>query len=106
MSKEFIILLIGTSLASFSTRYFPLAFLSKKTLSHEFKEWMNFVPVTIFTSLVAADIFFPNDQFSLNIFQNPYLIPSIIVLIVSIKKKSMLWALATGIVSLLIMQLF
>lgn len=105
MTKEFIILLIGTSFASFSTRYLPLVFLSKKKLSNEFKEWMNFVPVTIFSSLVAADIFFPNDQFSLNIIQNTYLIPSVLVLIVSLKTKNMLWPIITGIASLLLMQL-
>src|SRR5699024_12028776 len=105
MTKAFIILLIRTSFASFSTRYLPLVFLSKKKLSNEFKEWMNFVPVTIFSSLVAADIFFPNDQFSLNIIQNTYLIPSVLVLIVSLKTKNMLWSIIIGIASLLIMQL-
>lgn len=103
--REFIILLVGTFLASFATRYLPLVFLAKKDLSSEFKEWMNFIPVTIFAALVAADIFFIDNTFSLNIFENQLLIPSALVLLVSLKTKSLIYALLFGIGSLFILQL-
>lgn len=105
MSLEFLILLIGTSLASFSTRYLPLVFLSRTNLSNEFKEWMNFIPVTIFGALVASSIFFPEEGLSINPLTNPYLIPSVLVLIVSLKFDSMIWSILTGIAGLFIMQM-
>lgn len=105
MSLEFLILLIGTSFASFSTRYLPFVFLSKIDLSNEMKEWMNFIPVTIFAALVASSIFFPEQGFSINPITNPYLIPSILVLVVSVKFNSMIVSIVTGIFALFIMQI-
>lgn len=105
MSLEFLILLIGSAFASFSTRYLPLVFLSKINLSNEVKEWMNFIPVTIFAALVALNIFFPEQGFSINPLTNPYLIPSVIVLIVSVKFNSMIVSIVTGIAALFIMQI-
>ncbi len=105
MTKEFLFLLIGSSLASFSTRYLPFVFLTKKELSNEFKEWMNFVPVTVFAALVASDIFFVDNRLTLNILTNRLLIPSVIVLIASIKYKSMIISILVGITSLFLIQL-
>lgn len=104
MTREFLILLIGTCFASFSTRYLPFVFLTKKELSNEFKEWMNFVPVTVFAALVASDIFFVDNRLSLNILNNQLLIPSVIVLIASLKYKSMVISIIVGIISLFLIQ--
>lgn len=106
MTLDFFILLVGATLASVATRFLPIVFASKKELSNEFKEWMNFIPVTIFAALAASEIFFVDGTVNLNPLSNPYIIPSIIVGFVSYKFKNMLLSIVVGVVAILITQIW
>lgn len=100
MTSEALILIIGMAVVTFIPRFFPLLLLSKKEISPSFSRWMSFIPVSIFAALVASDIFFWEGSFSLQPVKNIKLLPSILVLIVAYKTKSLLWSMVTGVFSM------
>ncbi|MER2063244.1 MAG: AzlD domain-containing protein [Alkalibacterium sp.] len=106
MTSEALILILGMSLVTFIPRFFPLLLLSKKEISPSFSRWMSFIPVSIFAALVASDIFFWDDSFSLQPLQNIKLLPSLLVLLVAYKTKSLLWSMIAGILSMTLLYLF
>ena len=104
MNNDFPILLAAFAAITLSTKFLPMVWLKNKNLSPKFKAWMNFIPVTIFAALVASDVFFVEDQVSFHLLENPLLIPSLIVLLVSVKTKNLIYAILTGVGSLFLFQ--
>lgn len=105
MTSESLILIIGMAVVTFVPRFFPLLLLSKKEISPSFSRWMSFIPVSIFAALVASDIFFWEGSFSLHPFRNIKLLPSILVLIVAYKTKSLLWSMVSGVFSMALLYI-
>lgn len=99
----FVLLIIGIFIGNIITRYVPLVFLSKKELSTPVKKWMSFIPVSIFAALVASDAFFIDSTFVLNPLKNTKILPSILVLIIALKTKSLFWSVVTGILGMVFM---
>ena len=97
------ILAIGLGLSGIIPRIFPLFALRDKELSPAIVKWMSYIPVTIFSALVFSDIFFWNDQFSVNPLENLKLIPSLIVAFVSVKVENLFVSMLTGIVAIALM---
>lgn len=93
-------LIIGMALVTFIPRFFPMIMLTKREISPAFSRWMSYIPVSIFASLVAYDIFFWEEVFSVNPVENIKLVPSILVFIVAYKTKSLLWSMVSGIVAI------
>ena len=106
MTSEALILIIGMSVVTFIPRFFPLLLLSKKEISPSFSRWMSYIPVSIFAALVASDIFFWEGDFSLQPLLNIKLFPSLLVLLVAYKTKSLLWSMITGVLSMALLFMF
>ncbi|WP_423190017.1 AzlD domain-containing protein [Alkalibacterium sp. f15] len=100
MTSQTWVLILGMAIVTYIPRFLPILLLSKKEISPSFSRWMSYIPVSIFASLVASDIFFWEDSFSLQPFTNIKLIPSVLVLIVAYKTKSLLWSMLTGVLSM------
>lgn len=100
-----ILLIIGMAVVTFLPRFLPLLLLSKKEISPSLSRWMSFIPVSIFAALVASDIFFWEGLFNVNPVHNIKLLPSLLTLLVSLRTKSLLWSMATGVTSLTVLWL-
>ncbi|WP_146922752.1 AzlD domain-containing protein [Alkalibacterium kapii] len=105
MTSRSFILIIGMAAVTFLPRFLPLLFLSKKEISPSFSRWMTYIPVSVFAALVASDVFFWEGSFSLQPDENIKLLPSIIVLFIALKTKSLLWSMLTGIIAITLLSL-
>lgn len=99
-------LVAGMAVVTFIPRFFPLLLLSKKEISPSLSRWMSFIPVSIFAALVASDIFFWEGAFTINPIVNIKLIPSVVVMLIALKTRSLLWSMIVGISSITLMWLF
>ena len=52
-----IIVIILAALAAFIPRYLPVLFFSTRKIPEWFNEWMKYVPVSLFATLVVKGIF-------------------------------------------------
>lgn len=105
MNSESVYLILGMAVVTFLPRFLPVLFLSRKEISPSFSRWLSFIPVSIFAALVSSDIFFWEGSFSLQPFTNLKLFPSVLVLLVALKTKSLLWSMITGVLTLLLLYL-
>ncbi|MBM7543956.1 AzlD domain-containing protein [Periweissella beninensis] len=86
------------AIAAFIPRYFPMLFFTTRKVPAWFNEWMNFVPVSLFTALIAKDIFVTHDyQMTFSNFN--MMLAAIIVVIVAYYTHSMLLSVLSGLVS-------
>lgn len=106
MTDQAWLLIIGMAIVTYIPRFLPILLLSKKEISPSLSRWMSFIPVSIFAALVASDMFFWEDSFSLQPIENIKLIPSALVLIVAYKTKSLLWSMISGILSMTLLYIF
>lgn len=106
MSSHVLILIIGMAVVTYIPRFLPILLLSKKEISPSFSRWMSFIPVSIFAALVASDVFFWEGSFELDPIENIKLFPSILVLFVAYKTKSLLWSMITGVLAMTLLWLF
>ncbi|HAJ69997.1 MAG: AzlD domain-containing protein [Alkalibacterium sp.] len=104
MTSQALILIIGMSIVTFLPRFLPILFLSKKEISPSLSRWMSYIPVSVFAALVASDVFFVDGAFAMQPLQNVKLLPSIFVIIVALKTKSLLWSMITGIISITLLS--
>ena len=106
MTSHVLILIIGMAVVTYLPRFLPILLLSKKEISPSFSRWMSFIPVSIFAALVASDVFFWEGSFDLNAVQNIKLLPSVLVLFVAYRTKSLLWSMVIGVLSMTLLWLF
>lgn len=104
-NNEIWLLIIGMFIVGFLPRYLPIILLKGRELPLKFVQWMNYVPVAIFTALVFSDIFFWESEFSLDLLTNVKLIASLIVAFVSIKFKNLFLSMITGVVAISLLLL-
>lgn len=79
------VVVIGLGLSTMLPRILPLFILKNKDLSPKLIQWMSYIPVTIFSALVFSDIFFWEEEFMMNPLENLKLLPSVLVIFISIK---------------------
>ncbi|WP_208559172.1 AzlD domain-containing protein [Marinilactibacillus kalidii] len=91
------LLILGMAVVTYIPRFLPMLLLSKKEISPSFSRWMTYIPVSIFAALVASDIFFWEDGFTINPAINIKLIPSVIVFLIAYKTKNLMWSMIFGI---------
>lgn len=105
MLEHPVILIVGMAVVTFIPRFFPLLLLSKKEISPSLSRWMSFIPVSIFSALVASDVFFWEGSFNLNPVMNIKLLPSVLVILLAIKTRSLLWSMILGVSAITLMWL-
>lgn len=106
MNSTHIWLIAGMAVVTFLPRFLPVIALTKREISPALGRWMSYIPVTIFAALVASDIFFWEEKFSLNPLENIKLIPSVVVFFIAYKSKSMLWSMVCGITGITLLWYF
>lgn len=99
------LLIMGMAVVTFLPRFLPLLLLSKKEISPSLSRWMSFIPVSIFAALVASDVFFWEGQLTINPAHNIKLLPSLVVVLIALKTKSLLWSMTVGVGSIAVLWL-
>ncbi|KID41075.1 AzlD domain-containing protein [Fructilactobacillus fructivorans] len=95
-----ILLCFGVALAP---RFIPLAFFRKRKIPKWFTEWMEFVPICLFTSLVVKDIFI-NQSYAFSISgQGPELIAAVLVIGIAYWTRSMLVSVMAGLAAVFLL---
>lgn len=69
LRTEYILLIIGMGLVTFIPRWFPLFFLSQRSLPRWFIEWLDMIPVAILSALVFSEIFLSGSPRHLDVLQ-------------------------------------
>lgn len=100
-----ILLVVVAGLAAFIPRYFPTVFFSKRKLPEWFDEWMSFVPVSLFTALIAKSIFVTSTYgfVATNI---AAIVAAILVIIIAYYTHSMAISVVSGLILMWILKLF
>lgn len=97
------ILIIGLAILTYIPRSLPIIYLSKKDIPKWLKDWMKFIPSGVFAALILPNILIQDG--SLNIgFTNIKLVASILVLIISFKKKSLGLSIVVGVTAITILN--
>ncbi|MDR0880265.1 MAG: AzlD domain-containing protein [Clostridioides sp.] len=100
MSDKYIYLfIIGMWVVTYFPRAIPLMIFSKSGASENVNIFLKYVPIAIFSSLIAKDIFFSGDTLNLAA-GNIKIYAAAIVVLVSCKFKSMGISIAVGVVSI------
>lgn len=100
MSRGVVLLIVLGGLVTYIPRVVPILALKNMRLPDWFQRWMSFLPVTIFASLIATDVFFWSNQVDLNPLVNVKLLPALLTSFVAWKTKSMVWSIVCGVTAI------
>lgn len=100
MNRDILLIIFGAALVTYLPRLIPILAFKNAQLPEWFQKWMTYLPISIFASLIATDIFFWEDQLTFNLVTNVKLLPSIITVLVAYKTKSMIYAILAGVFSI------
>lgn len=98
------LLIFLIAITTYIPRSFPITYLANKELPTWFKEWMKFIPASIFAALICPGLFTSNKSLNISL-DNIELMAAVVVLLVSLKKKSLGISIAVGVVSLYLLTL-
>src|SRR5699024_6222166 len=101
-SSQFI-LVMGMAVVTFLPRMIPIVLFANRELSPSMNKWLAYIPSAVFAALVFSDVFFWENQVSLSFLLNKKLIPSLLVLVVALKIKSLELSILMGVGSLAFM---
>ncbi len=96
MRLEIFILILGMALVTFLPRFFPMAFLTRRTLSERVKQGLDYFPIAILSAIVFPMLFF-NEGGAFEI-QPQHLLSAIPVFIFAGKVKSLWGSVILGMV--------
>ncbi|WP_252895474.1 AzlD domain-containing protein [Fructilactobacillus florum] len=77
-------------------RFIPLSFFRKRKIPGWFNEWMEFVPICLFTSLVVKDLFITKTYSFSVTGMLPELIASVVVILIAFWTRSMALSVIIG----------
>lgn len=95
-TTEIMYCILGMCIVSYIPRALPPFILARVSLSPIVERWLRYVPTSIFGALVFSEIFINGDHLNLSL-NNINLLASLIVLVVSLKTKSLAKSIVTGI---------
>lgn len=98
------LLIFLLAIVTYIPRSFPITYLANRDLPDWLKEWMKFIPASIFAALIFPDLFTANKELFIS-FSNIKLIAAILVLFISLKKKSLGLSIVVGIGTLYLLSL-
>ncbi len=104
MSNNSLLLLILCLLgASYLPRLFPMLYFAQRQVSQWFSDWMKYVPISLFASLVFKDVFISNNSFDL--IGNTRIIAMFLVAGVAYKTRSMAISVITGLAAVFLLSM-
>lgn len=100
-----IIVIILAALAAFIPRYLPVLFFSTRKIPEWFNEWMKYVPVSLFATLVVKGIFLTS-SYHFTLFGYPErIIAALIVIVIAYFTRSMSISVIAGLVAVWLLSL-
>ncbi|AMB99817.1 hypothetical protein AWM75_07495 [Aerococcus urinaehominis] len=94
MNKWWLIIILG-SLTSLM-RIVPALMVNRGPLNPSLRQFMAYIPLTIFTCLVATDLFFWQGDLALNPLVNLKLIPGLVAGLVAYYRKDIMATMVAG----------
>ncbi|CAD5901529.1 Branched-chain amino acid transport family protein [Carnobacterium maltaromaticum] len=103
LTSQQLYLILGMAVVTYLPRMLPMLLLNNREIPEKIVRWMSFIPVSIFAALIFSDIFFWENQFSINPLENLKLIPAILVFFIAYKTKNIMWSIVFGVVGISLM---
>ncbi|AOA02952.1 MULTISPECIES: AzlD domain-containing protein [Carnobacterium] len=103
LTSQQLYLILGMAVVTYLPRMLPMLLLNNREIPEKIVRWMSFIPVSIFAALIFSDIFFWENQFSINPLENLKLIPAIVVFFIAYKTKNIMWSIVFGVVGISLM---
>jgi branched-subunit amino acid transport protein len=96
--EEYLYCIIGMGLVTYLPRWFPLVVLSGRELPDIFRRWLEFIPVSILSALVAKAVFIDPSTGGFQVFQKNFF-AAVPTLAVALKTKSLGLTVIAGMLS-------
>ncbi|WP_295745906.1 AzlD domain-containing protein [uncultured Limosilactobacillus sp.] len=97
--KFHLMIIVLGGIAAFMPRYIPLRIFTNRDLPEWFNEWMKYVPVCLFTSLVVKGIFITGESYRFALLGHPaQIIAALFVIVIAYLTRSMSMSVITGLV--------
>ncbi|MDN5951498.1 MAG: AzlD domain-containing protein [Loigolactobacillus coryniformis] len=97
---DYLIFIVLAAMVAFIPRVIPLLYFSKRKIPAWFNEWMKYIPVALFTALIAKDVFVTS-HYTYNAKNLTEIISTILVFLVAAKTKSMLVTVVVGLIAIM-----
>ena len=102
LSLYILIIIIGSGIVTLLPRVIPLVFLNNIKLKKSIINWLNYIPISVLSALLAQELLFSNGQIS--IFNNEKILAALPTFLVAIFTKSLLWTVIIGVISMMIIK--
>lgn len=102
LSLYILIIIIVSGIVTLLPRVIPLVFLNDIKLKKSVINWLNYIPVSVLSALLAQELLFSNGQIS--IFNNEKILAALPTFLVAILTKSLLWTVIIGVISMVIIK--
>jgi len=97
LRMEYILLIAGMGLVTYIPRWFPLFFLSHRSLPRWLIEWLDMIPVAILSALVFSEIFLSGSPRHLDVLQIKSLV-AVPTFLIALRTKSLGGTVISGMV--------
>ncbi|WP_369900208.1 AzlD domain-containing protein [Bacillus manliponensis] len=100
ISLNVLLLIVGAAIVTFIPRVLPLLVLSKVNIPEWGMKWLSYIPISIMAALLAHSLFMHES------FQVDYILAAIPTFLVAIYTRSLLGAVMTGVIAVIIIRMF
>ncbi len=104
MEKIYLIIL-GMALVTYLPRMLPLVVLNKIDLHPVVLNWLRLIPAAVLGALTAQTIFLRQSGVTFS-WRNIYFLAAIPCFLVAFRTKSLMWTIAVGLVSVVLLNQF
>ena len=88
IDTEYLLLVLGMGLVTYTPRWFPILLLSQRKLPPWFREWLDLIPVAILSALVIPELVTSGTPRQLDFFR-PQLLVALPTFLFGIKTRSL-----------------
>ena len=88
IESEYLLLVIGMGFVTYTPRWFPIFFLSRRKLPPWFSEWLDLIPVAILSALVIPELVTSGNPRCLDFFR-PQLLVALPTFLFGLKTRSL-----------------
>lgn len=104
MQAELAVLIIGTAAAAVFTRFVTLAIFSVAGMPAWLQRWLKYVPVAVFSALIASALLVPRGQPDLAL-GNPYLWAGLVAIVLAQRYRNFVVTVGGGTAVMVIWRL-
>ncbi|MDA8441678.1 MAG: AzlD domain-containing protein [Peptococcaceae bacterium] len=104
MAKIYMII-AGMAIVTYLPRMLPMVVLNRFELPPLLVRWLRLIPPAVLAALTAQSIFVRNTGVVFS-WRNIYLLAALPCFLVALKSRSLMWTVATGLISVIILNQF